>query len=455
MPSPAEPVARTCQEVIDRLVASGLPRPSIYLVRGDRLRIQAVAGYHQVFDGMPSGAGVIGWTYSSGVTTVIDDVGEHGGYLSANPGVSAEVCVPVCANGRVVGVLNVEAPQAFTPAAVQALEREAEALGATIEREGHDVSESPAQRLVRHAIRLGALTEPEDVHAEAVAAARDVAGVDSAALLLRDEDDQVRTVAPEGPLADVLARARPEDLRAIADLVQSGCSCYTVGGTVETAAEYAALRAEGAEAVIAVPLPGRAGRRSVLLLADRRPLTPLTDTVELLEALAAQVASCLRTAGALEELRRRAATDALTGLGHHATFHEALQAAQTRREPVALLLADIDGFKAINDSRGHQAGDRVLRETATALADALRRGDELFRIGGDEFAALVRVIGEHEALEAGRRLREAVGDLGDVTVSIGMTFVRPGEPDAEALARADAALYEVKGAGRDGVALIS
>ena len=60
MPSAAEPVARTCQEVIDRLVASGLPKPSIYLVRGDRLRIQAVAGYHQVFDGMPSGSGVIG-----------------------------------------------------------------------------------------------------------------------------------------------------------------------------------------------------------------------------------------------------------------------------------------------------------------------------------------------------------------------------------------------------------
>jgi diguanylate cyclase (GGDEF)-like protein len=338
---------------------------------------------------------------------------------------------------------------------VHGLECEADALGATIEREGHDVSESPAQRLVRHAIRLGALAAPEEVHAEAVAAARDVAGVDSAALLLHDAAGAVRTVAPEGPLAAVLAEVPAGELRAIAALVQSGCSSYTVEGTAETAAEYAALRARGAEAVIAIPLPGEPGRRSVLLLADRRPLTPRTETVELLEALAAQVASCLRTAGALEELRRRAATDALTGLGHHATFHEALQAAQTRREPVALLLADVDGFKAINDSRGHQAGDRVLREISAALGDALRRGDELFRIGGDEFAALVRVTGEAEALEAGRRLREAVGALGEVTISIGVTFVRPGEPDAEALARADAALYEVKGSGRDGVALIS
>jgi diguanylate cyclase (GGDEF)-like protein len=455
VPHAAGSVARICQELIDRVVAAGLPKPSIYLVRGNRLRIQAAAGYHQIFDGMPFGAGVLGWTYTSGVTTVIDDVTAHEGYLSANPGVRAEVCVPVRAGGRVVGVLNVEAPEAFAPGVVERVEAEAAALGEAIERLGHDVGESPAQRLVRHAIRLGALTEPADVHAEAVAAARDIAGVDSAALLLRGEAGEVRTVAAEGPLADVVSHAAPADLGAIADLVQSGCSSYTVGGTVETAAEYATLRARGAEAVIAVPLPGAAGHRSVLLLADRRPLTPATDTVELLEALAAQVASCLRTAGALEELRRRAATDALTGLGHHATFHEALAGARDRREAVAVLLADVDGFKAINDSRGHQAGDRVLRETAAALSQALRRGDELFRIGGDEFAALLRVADEHEALEAGRRLREAVGRLGDVTVSVGVTFVRPGEPDAETLARADAALYEVKGAGRDGVALLS
>jgi diguanylate cyclase (GGDEF)-like protein len=265
----------------------------------------------------------------------------------------------------------------------------------------------------------------------------------------------VRTVAADGPLADAVGLAPPHDIHAIAELVQSGCSSYTVGGTVETAAELSALRARGAEAVIAVPLPRRTGRRGVLLLADRRPLTPATDTVELLEALAAQVASCLRTAGALEELRRRAATDALTGLGHHATFHDALRRARERREGIAVLLADVDGFKAINDSRGHQAGDRVLRETAAALSAALRRGDELFRIGGDEFAALLRVVDERDALEAGRRLREAVGGRGDVTVSVGVTLVRPGEQEADALARADAALYEVKAQGRDGVALLS
>jgi diguanylate cyclase (GGDEF)-like protein len=175
----------------------------------------------------------------------------------------------------------------------------------------------------------------------------------------------------------------------------------------------------------------------------------------LLETLAAHTTSCLRTAAALEELRARAATDPLTGLGHHATFHEALARARGRRESIAVLMADIDGFKAINDTRGHQAGDRVLRETAAALADALRRGDELFRIGGDEFAALVRVGDDHEALEAGRRLREAIAALGEVTVSVGVAIPQREESDASLLARADLALYSVKADGRDGVALLS
>ena len=449
-------VADICQAVIDRLVADGLPKPSIYLARGERLRIQAVAGYHQIFDGMPAGVGVIGRTYSTGVTMIVDNVGEDSEYLPANPGVEAEMCVPIRCCGRVVGVLNIEAPEPFTRPVIERAEAEAAQLGREFEALTLDLTESPAQRLVRHSIRLGALTEPEDIHAEAVTAARDLAGMDSAMLLLPTGRAQVAAVAAEGPLAEVVGLAPSNDIHAVAALVQSGCSSYTVGGTVDTSEALGALRTHGAEAVIAVPLPGVPNRRGVLLLADRRPLVPGTDTVELLEALAAQVASCLRTSAALEELRERAATDPLTGLGHHATFHEALAQARARREAIAVVLVDLDGFKAVNDSKGHQAGDRVLRVTAAALGSTLRRGDELFRIGGDEFAALIRVAHGHEALEAGRRLRDAVAALGaGITVSVGVAIPQPEESDAEVLARADTALYEVKEQGRDGVALLS
>ena len=195
----------------------------MYLVRGERLRIQACAGYHQIFDGMPFGVGVIGRTYETGQTTVLQSVLDESGYLQANPAVVAEIAVPLRVNGRVVGVLNVESNEPFPPGTVERIEREAQALADAISELGHDVTESGAQRLVRHAIRLGALIDVVDVRCEAVFAARD-------------------------------SRA-PTRVR---------CCC----------------RAPTAPKA-AIPPPRRHG---VLVIADRRPLQPETSTVELLEA---------------------------------------------------------------------------------------------------------------------------------------------------------------------------
>ena len=152
--------------------------------------------------------------------------------------------------------------------------------------------------------------------------------------------------------------------------------------------------------------------------------------------------------------RERAAQDPLTGLGHHAAFYEAL-AASHRRPRTAVLLCDLDGFKGLNDRFGHQHGDQVLRDVAAALGGALRRGDRLFRIGGDEFAALLAVAGDDEALEAGERLRAAVAAAGlGLTVSIGVAVParrrgRHGASWAAPTARSTASRAD----GRDGVAL--
>ena len=152
-------------------------------------------------------------------------------------------------------------------------------------------------------------------------------------------------------------------------------------------------------------------------------------------------------------LRERAESDPLTGLGHHATFHEAL-AGSHRRPTTAVVVCDIDGFKLLNDTYGHGHGDRVLCGVADAMSSALRRGDRLFRIGGDEFAGLLAVESREQALGAGRRLREAVVEAAWGSRSRSASPCRSaGEADVALLARADRALYAVKAAGRDGVEL--
>ena len=179
-----------------------------------------------------------------------------------------------------------------------------------------------------------------------------------------------------------------------------------------------------------------------------------TEKAELLELLAGQAAGSLRMAAAVTELRERAARDPLTGLGHHATFYaevpEARAAAPDGRRAV-VLLADVDGFKAINDSRGHAAGDDVLRSVAGVLRAVTPGGGRAYRIGGDEFAILFECGGEAEAWAVGWDLQAQARSAIGTTVSIGMAIACPGESDEHLVARADAAMYEVKRRGRDGV----
>lgn len=310
---------------------------------------------------------------------------------------------PVAVRGHTIGF--VEAEPATDPRTVRAC---ADALGRRIEA----LTKTPAaaERLVHHLVAMAALEDPAEITEHLLHAAVDLAAVDSAAL--------VRTVpaarpAATGPLGPALIAGDHEPLAAVT-LVAHG---DTLG---------------------------------VLRLASS---TGATVETALLGQLAAHAAACLHTAETLGALRERAATDPLTGLGHHATFHEAL-AASHRRPTTAIVVCDIDGFKHLNDAHGHAHGDRVLRGVAEAMCGALRRGDQLFRIGGDEFAALLAVDSENEACEASARLRAAVNEarLG-VTVSIGVAVPHEDEPDAAVLARADRALYAVKAGGRDGVAL--
>jgi diguanylate cyclase (GGDEF)-like protein len=379
--------------------------------------------------------------------------------------------VPVRSDGRVVGVLDVLITRPLEAADLDRFRAAAAELGRRIDELGEPPAESAAQRMLRHMTSLSALDEPDAIARATLAAAIDLMQLDSAALLRRGatatatataiatEPDEPTATAPLagvaslGPLGPALTAVPPPSLDAVERAAREGGGVVVATAPDLAQPELETLRAAGARTLLAVGLVAHGERQGLLLLAGRTDRAVSIDDTELLELLAAHAATCLRTASLMRTLRAQAATDPLTGLGHHATFHATLAHAH-RRPSTAVVLVDLDGFKRLNDTYGHQHGDQVLRGVANALNGALRRGDTLFRIGGDEFAALLVVADADEALEAGARLRQAVNDADlDVTISIGVAVPMEGESDAALLARADRALYRVKDAGRDGVAI--
>ena len=450
----ATSVREACETVVAHLARRGL-LPSVYLEDGGRLRCQAVRGYWQIFDGMPASAGVIGRTYRTGETSVVDDVTTSEHYLPAFDSVVAEICVPVRVHGRVAGVVNAESPTATGEAGVVEIERCAAMLGARLADLGGISEVSPAQRLARTAVRLAALDDEEDISRETVAAARGLAAFESAMLALPDGDGGLYVHHAEGSFAAVMSRLGIDDLSRIAAWVETGTSSYTAadaGGRGFVGHEV--LREAGANALMVLPLGAAGERYGLLLLADRAHHRITTEAAELLELLATQAAGSLRMAAAVRELRERAARDPLTGLGHHATFHTelpAMRAATPERRSCALLLADVDGFKAINDARGHAAGDDVLRAVAGLMRAVSPPAGRAFRIGGDEFAMTFKCAGEVEARAVGRELRAQAPRRLGATLSIGIALALADESQELLVARADAALYEVKRQGRDGV----
>jgi diguanylate cyclase (GGDEF)-like protein/PAS domain S-box-containing protein len=164
-----------------------------------------------------------------------------------------------------------------------------------------------------------------------------------------------------------------------------------------------------------------------------------------------------------ERLSQQAFHDALTGLPNRALFQDRLEhALRQRGQTVGLLFVDLDHFKVVNDSLGHDAGDQLLCEVAQRLAGCLRDGDTLARLGGDEFTVLMPDLADPEGAElVARRIEsrleppfELPGQAVFVTASIGIATGVAQHDRSEALLRdADAAMYEAKARGRSGHAV--
>jgi diguanylate cyclase (GGDEF)-like protein len=169
--------------------------------------------------------------------------------------------------------------------------------------------------------------------------------------------------------------------------------------------------------------------------------------VTMIRLLAHEVAVAIKRADLLAQLSDMASTDALTGLPNRRAWETKLDQATLEEQRCVLAMFDLDHFKDFNDTMGHPAGDRLLKETASAWREELRADDFLARVGGEEFALLLPPCSTQDALMVVERLRGRVPY--EQTCSAGLVIRNPGEPADALMTRADEALYRAKAEGRD------
>jgi diguanylate cyclase (GGDEF)-like protein len=234
---------------------------------------------------------------------------------------------------------------------------------------------------------------------------------------------------------------------------------------------FGAAPAHVPASALVLPLAARTSVSGYLCLGSDDPARFAKGmATDILERFASIVAASLDNVAHRERLKQLGMTDSLTGLANRRYFDERLREELMRavryHGPVACLFIDVDGFKRINDSYGHQTGDRALAAVAACVRQQVRLGDTVARYGGEEFAALLQ--GDHaDALTVAERVRLAVENL-DVrdehgerialTVSIGVAARVVGGTPAEAMSlghamleEADRAMYQAKRNGRNRV----
>ena len=260
--------------------------------------------------------------------------------------------------------------------------------------------------------------------------------------------------AQEEPLNET---AREGSLAGLEDaLQQAERAALQDGGFAESRA--------GAVSVAAVTLgPLEAPSRAQGVIAVARQGQPFTDDDrEVLRSLGVEAALALENIELHFQVRRQAVTDELTGLSNHGRFQELLTAEieQVRRynHPLGLIMLDIDDFKLVNDSYGHQQGDVVLRHVASVLQENSRDADSPARYGGEELSLILPHTDLEGAHAIAERIRAAVEELRvprtdgsgvlRITASVGVAASTAGHKDA-LVAEADGALYEAKRRGKN------
>ena len=362
---------------------------------------------------------------------------------------------------QLLGVISVDEPETGR----RPTDEELDAL-VTISRQAalalriaQDIAEDMQhQRMLEHVLAVSArLTQADDVESVLQAVCdgiEDALGFNRVMISLAEEPDvPLEPVASSGWDLDDFAH----DGATLASLAPLFAEDFEVAGCYLLPAEVAEQRLGiddypyNSEATghgphawsrhwLIVPLVEGERHVGVIWVDDPRDrLLPTRARLEALRLFANQAVAALRAADQTVRLRHEATHDTLTGLPNRRAFRRRLAREAELGEGFALILCDMDNLKQVNDAQGHEAGDRALQTMAVALQSELRRSDEAYRVGGDEFAVVLSGASRLDAERVMRRLREGI------EASFGIAVHEPGDDPEQIVVRADEALYETKG----------
>ncbi len=422
------------------------------------------------------GEGLSGWAGEHRSAVRVGDVRSDARYVEGLVAARSNLAVPLVVGNQLAGVINVESER--TDAFTLEHEKLLTVLGAQAGlailacRARDDLRERIEQmealnRISRLASEGGAIGATLNSMLEI---AQEVLPKAQCAILLLDMERAVLRVAA-GQGYQAVARyleipvgrgvtgrcAETGELQVVDDLTDDGDRLDYIQGI------------PGARSEVAVPLMADGRVIGVFNAESVDPSAFGEQEIQTLVVVARQAASVIRGAQLLEETRRLAVTDPLTGLHNRRHFtrqlEENVRRAQRYGEMLALVLLDLDFFKDVNDRFGHHVGDRALQLLAGALRDSVRESDQAARIGGEEFALVLLRCTKELAMSIAERVRErirglAIAELPEVdmalSASVGIAFFpEDGDEPKSLMQSADEALYRAKRLGRDQIILAS
>jgi diguanylate cyclase (GGDEF)-like protein len=288
----------------------------------------------------------------------------------------------------------------------------------------------------------------DEVLSRTLEAAGAIAGVDAALVSIHDGGGR--------PIVATIGLSAEEAQRQVISGPPNGHEARAISLVYQYPASV-----EGKELVhsgLAVPVPGETESIGFIAIYSRSPSHRFVEElIRELEELSKRAGPAIENARRFREARQLADLDALTGLHNRRYFHETLarEVARALRygRQLALIIFDLDDFKAINDRIGHLSGDTVLAETAERVREAVRSADIPCRVGGDEFAVILPESSTDDADQLYHRLRGAissrpVGQAGRLFVSAGIAELKPEDDPTTFFERADEALYRAKELGK-------